>query len=91
MSNALTKLVLEAQVLAGAAHPCSIFGHKWVYRGGAPCGCEDGQCSVPVHECVACGDWDYGESEEAEEIRAECDEFREEEALANEVRMCDEY
>lgn len=74
----LERLIVEAQVLAGAPHPCALLGHKWVHVGGANCGCADedgrldGCCSVPVHECEACGDCDYGNNEEARERRAEC-------------------
>lgn len=74
MPSDLTRLVAEAVCLAGGDHPCSILGHKWVFAGGANCGCPDGSCSVPVCECAACGDCDYGDSIEADEIRAECRE-----------------
>ena len=67
----LERLAAEAVVLAGGEHPCGVLGHKWVFVGGANCGCEDGGCSVPVHECH-CGDCDYGDNAEADEIRKRC-------------------
>lgn len=79
----LDRLIAEAMVLAGGAHPCSILGHKWVFRGGRSCGCEGvdtdgdywtGNCSVPVYECEGCGDCDYGDNDEASEIMCECEE-----------------
>jgi hypothetical protein len=60
---------LERQV---AAATCAEVGHRWRSIGGANCGCEDGGCSVPVHECEVCGDSDYGENEWAAKVRAEC-------------------
>lgn len=48
--------------------------HQWVFVGGRPCGCEPGGCSFPVHKCAVCGDYDYGENEEATEIRKRCEE-----------------
>lgn len=77
----LTRLITEASVLAGAPHPCTVLGHKWVSRGGRWCGCEGtdedggkwtGSCSVPVHECVVCGDCDYGANAVAAETIREC-------------------
>lgn len=44
--------------------------------GGCNCGCPDGQCSVPVHQCSRCGDCDYGQNEEATETRRHCAETR---------------
>ena len=70
--DVLNRLIAEASVLAGGAHPCSILGHVWQHVGGSNCGCPDGGCSVPVHECSACGDCDYGQNEEAREIVAAC-------------------
>jgi hypothetical protein len=67
----LSRLIAEASVLAGGQHPCAVLGHKWVFRGCAgrerPNG---GYYSVPVHECEACGDCDYGDNPEADEIAA---------------------
>lgn len=69
----LSRLIAEASVLAGGVHPCNVLGHKWVFLGGAHASCEcGGGCSVPVYECSACGDCDYGENVEADEIKAEC-------------------
>ena len=69
MSEALNRLIVEAMVLGGAAHPCCVLGHRWVFKGGAgrerPNG---GWYSVPVYECSACGDCDYGDNDEAREI-----------------------
>lgn len=73
----LARLIAEASVLAGGDHPCHILGHKWAFRGGAWCGCEGGSCSVPVHECEACGDCDYGDNDEAIEKRRVCVESNE--------------
>ena len=48
--------------------------HDWVSIGGCNAGCSDFCCcSVPVHECSRCGDCDYGENDEAEEVRKNCD------------------
>lgn len=60
---------LERQI---AAASCAEVGHRWKSIGGANCGCEDGECSVPVHECEVCGDSDYGDNEWAAKVRAEC-------------------
>jgi hypothetical protein len=46
--------------------------HDWRLRGGRWCGCEDGGCSIPVHECSRCGDCDYGQNAEADEIKTQC-------------------
>ena len=70
------RLIAEASVLAGGDHPCAILGHVWVHIGGTNCGCHpDAQCSVPIHECSACGDVDYGDNDEANEQRTECKEL----------------
>ncbi len=69
----LQRLIAEATVLAGGDHPCAVLGHKWIFSGGASCGCQDGgDCSIPVHHCDACGDCDYGDNSEADQVRAEC-------------------
>lgn len=68
----LGRLIAEASVLAGGAHPCVVLGHQWVHHGGASCGCRGGSCSVPVYECEACGDCDYGDNDEAWQVRADC-------------------
>lgn len=62
---------LEREVAAG---PCREHGHTWIHIGGANCGCDGGQCSVPVHECSKCRDCDYGQNAEAEAKRRECAE-----------------
>lgn len=72
-TSPLDRLIAEASVLAGGTHPCSVLGHKWESTGAAWCGCEGGRCFVPVHECEACGDCDYGDNEDADDVRAECD------------------
>lgn len=54
------------------AGDCAKNGHEMTFRGGANCGCEEGNCSVPVYCCVHCGDCDYGDNPEAAEIRADC-------------------
>ena len=48
-------------------------GHAWESIGGCNCGCEDGRCSVPVLCCTRCGDCDYGDNEEAKDIRRNCE------------------
>jgi len=53
---------------------CASLGHDWVHMGGCNAGCENEccSCSVPVHQCSRCEDWDYGENAEAEATRAGC-------------------
>jgi hypothetical protein len=51
-------------------------GHDWKMVGGCNCGCEDGACSIPVYQCTRCGDFDYGDNEEAREIKLACFERR---------------
>jgi hypothetical protein len=72
MRHKLERLAAEAAALAGGDHPCRLLGHLWAFDGGANCGCEDGQCSVPVHRCTSCGDYDYGDNSEAAEKRKAC-------------------
>ena len=56
-----------------AAGPCSEYGHDWVFHGAATAGCDDGcGCSVPVNICSKCSDCDYGENQEADQVRADC-------------------
>ena len=65
-----------------ATAACRELGCDMQSFGGANCGCvfEDdeglmtwpGSCSVPVLKCTRCGDYDYGDNAEAEEIRARC-------------------
>lgn len=63
-----------------AAAPCAEVGHRWKFAGGKHAGCvgEDHRefscnCSLPVYECEACGDCDYGDNDEAREIIAKCE------------------
>jgi hypothetical protein len=46
---------------------------------GGCCACceEDCSCSVPVHRCSRCGDCDYGDNGEADDIRLNCKMKRE--------------
>lgn len=63
---------LERQI---ASAPCAEVGHDWRSLGGCNAGCGEGcGCSVPVNECRRCGDCDYGENEEAAEVRKLCQE-----------------
>ena len=56
--------------------PCK---HEWVSSGGANACCTDPDCycSVPVHECRWCSECDYGDNEDADEVRRKCAEIRE--------------
>lgn len=48
--------------------------HAWKSIGGANAGCDKNCCcSVPVHECSDCGDCDYGDNAEADEVRRNCE------------------
>ena len=72
----LDRLIAEASALAGGDHPCNILGHRWRFSGGASRTLSSGNyCSVPVYECDACGDCDYGENEEAIKIMQEAEEL----------------
>lgn len=78
MTAGLDRLIAEATVLAAGEHQCAVLGHRWQFVGGRNAGCERGDycsCSVPVHECE-CGDCDYGDNPEADEIMADCREER---------------
>lgn len=55
-----------------AAAPCREVGHRWASVGGANCGCDDGECSIPVYECKVCGECDYGENAEAAAVKRNC-------------------
>lgn len=56
----------------GPERPCCT-DHEWLSAGGCNAGCEEHcACSVPVNICRVCGDCDYGDNEEAAEIRALC-------------------
>lgn len=62
-----------------AAHAiCIELGCNMVSLGGCNCGCHEGACcSVPVNRCTRCGDCDYGDNDEAEDVRRQCAEKRE--------------
>ena len=47
-------------------------GHDWRFIGGRNCGCDDGACSLSVHECRVCGECDYGDNDEAAQIKRDC-------------------
>lgn len=48
-------------------------GHDMRHVGGCNAGCHaERACSVPVHTCARCGDCDYGDNEEARQVRAGC-------------------
>lgn len=50
-------------------------GHDWQSIGGCNAGCDEVcGCSVPVNTCTRCGDCDYGENADAEQIRRLCEE-----------------
>lgn len=52
---------------------CLEVGHDWQSFGGANAGCSDWcACSVPVNVCSKCGDCDYGDNDDAEEVRENC-------------------
>lgn len=59
---------------AKAALSCVDGRHDWKFIGGrnAACGVDGCSCSVPVHRCASCGDYDYGENAEAEQIVGRC-------------------
>ena len=76
-TDLLRRLIAEAEVLAGGDHLCNVLGHKWESRGGMACDCDGGGCSFSVHECVSCGDFDYGENEETADVRAACQQREE--------------
>ncbi|MBZ9600682.1 hypothetical protein [Phyllobacterium chamaecytisi] len=54
---------------------CIANGHTWKFYGGCNAGCDrDCGCSVDVHQCIICGDFDYGDTPEAEDVRQKCAE-----------------
>jgi hypothetical protein len=63
-------------------HICK--NHEWEFTGGCNCGCEwmehgervEGQCSVPINRCRVCGDYDYGDNDDATKTRKECADRR---------------
>lgn len=80
----LESQLAEAEALAEhlrreiAQGPCRNYGHDWQFSGGANAGCDSRNgdnccaCSVPVHTCTKCGDCDYGDNAEADEVRCDC-------------------
>lgn len=65
---------IKRQIRTG---PCAQNGHDWRSDGGCNASCDlaaDGGCgcSVPVHVCSKCGDCDYGQNAEAEQIGETC-------------------
>lgn len=68
---------IEARLEAWTArmgHPCR-HGCDMRHAGGRNAGCDIGDdccCSVPVYACTRCGDSDYGNNEEAAEVRRRC-------------------
>lgn len=79
MTAKMTEALAEAEAKVAALRreiaqgPCRQYGHDWQLYGGANAGCSDVcGCSVPVSVCSKCGDCDYGDNEEADEIRATC-------------------
>ena len=51
-------------------------GYTWVLAGGTACCCPESHgngCSLPVYQCAKCGDYDYGDNEEARAIIAKCE------------------
>lgn len=64
--------VRRIEQLIASATCAEIGDHDWEHVGGANCGCTDGSCSVPVHQCRRCKDSDYGENEDAAAIRRRC-------------------
>ena len=53
---------------------CLEHGHTWKFIGGTNAGCHrDCGCSVDVHECIVCGDCDYGETDAAKDAREVCE------------------
>ena len=71
LEEAEARLALLKQLQA--AGNCAENGHEMVFYGGAWAGCcAECSCSVPVYHCKHCGLCDYGDNEEAEDIRKEC-------------------
>ena len=65
IQGSLTRLIAEAEVLAGGKHQCAELGHDWVSEGGRRCpratDFAEPPCSQTVYVCRACGCEDYGE------------------------------
>jgi hypothetical protein len=54
-------------------------GHDWQSIGGRNACCDEGDfcsCSVPVNACTRCGDCDYGDNDDADDVRRLCAEKR---------------
>lgn len=48
-------------------------GHDMQSTGGCNADCHKWCCcSVPVYKCSRCGDCDYGDNQEAKQVRADC-------------------
>jgi len=79
LAEELAKAEARVQALKTAINqgPCLEYGHDWNSIGGACAGCSnDCCCSVPVNVCSKCGDCDYGDNQEADQIKAECEKER---------------
>ena len=50
--------------------------HDWQIVSSRNCCCGEDGCSIPVMECSVCKICDYGENDEAAEIKAKCEETR---------------
>ncbi|RWD47443.1 hypothetical protein [Mesorhizobium sp.] len=62
---------IEREIAQG---PCREYGHQWQSHGGCNAGCSEScGCSVPVNVCAKCGDCDYGDNEEADQVRKHCE------------------
>jgi hypothetical protein len=67
--------VEHLQRLAAGATCTEMGEHDMQSIGGCNAGCgANCACSVPVHTCTRCGDCDYGENDDAREIRRQCQE-----------------
>lgn len=53
-------------------------GHDMQSIGGCNAGCHPDwcSCSAPVNTCSRCGDCDYGDNSDAEQVRADCAALR---------------
>ena len=79
LSEAEARVAQLKRSIAGAG--CAEAGHEWKFSGGKNAGCSldrDCRCSVPVHVCAKCGDSDYGDNVEADTIRTDCFDKRDE-------------
>jgi hypothetical protein len=67
------KAELERLERLAASATCADLGHDWQSIGGCNAGCDPNcSCSVPVNECTRCKDCDYGQNEEAAQVRRDC-------------------